>query len=138
VNRVLRRLPEHLRNNRQRVRDLRSMANGYAGHYGVPVWLCGSALMDVNSQPRDWDIRVDLPEEDFLRLYGDPVLWEEEGKTGHWTSVRWQWSGDCVKQSKWGHAKTRLNIDFQVYPADYARRIYGTRPRYRLDSTRAR
>lgn len=129
---VIRRAPEHLRRNRDRLRLMRRRAREIARFYCVPVWLCGSALLDCNAKPRDWDIRLTLPDDDFARRYGDPEKWEREGSTGEWTDVRWRWSNDCVKRSKQESLALGLNIDLQIYPASHAI-VYRYEPRYRLD-----
>jgi hypothetical protein len=105
------------------------------GQYGWPVYLVGSALRDDNPDPRDWDVRVMLSDRWFRTRFGDPGLWEREGSTGNWTKeIRWRWSDACVKQAKHGSLHTRLNIDFQAYPLEYAHRFYGGQPRMRLDT----
>ncbi len=119
---------------------LRQWANGVSGHYGVPVFLCGSALNPDNSNPRDWDVRLRLENEDFsLRYarshYANAVnRWEAEGVTGEWSAMRWSWSDDCVRQTKRGQRATGLNIDFQIYPAIHWDRKYAKMPRLRLDT----
>lgn len=143
------RLPAHLRANPRRLRDLRRFANGLRILYGAPVWLCGSALVDINAEPRDWDIRITLPDEDFAAKYGGgnmalaadgqfAVLWQwvNEGTTGDWTKLRLRWSDDCVKRAREGWKSTGLNIDFQVYPQMHVRHLYRNQPRLRLDALR--
>jgi len=129
--------PAHLRTPRgkERLKRLRAFANALRGRYGVPIYLCGSALLDVNEEPRDWDMRAALDEADFARFYGDANQWEQDGRTGAWTSVRWKWSDDMVKQSRDGYRRTLMNIDFQVYPAKHAA-AYKNLPRFRLDTRR--
>ncbi len=126
--------PAHLRARPDRLFLLRRWANGVAGLYGEPVYLCGSALVDDNGSPRDWDVRVRLDSEAFTARYGEPDLWECEGVTGDWTSVRWRWAADAAKQTRRAWRHTRLNIDFQTMPAAYWDRVYGNRPRVRLDT----
>lgn len=118
------------------MRQLRAEANGIRGLYGVPVYLVGSALMDANEKPRDWDFRITLADEDFALRYGDATEWAREGANGHWTDIRWRWSDDCVKRSKAASGFLGLNVDFQAYPASYAKRFKG-QPRLRLDTRRA-
>lgn len=129
-----RRLPKHLRGNKW-LRSLRREANGLRGLYGVPVLLVGSALLDSNPDPRDWDIRLTIPDDDFRRRHGDPTQWEIEGGTGHWTRVRWRWSDDCVRRSRQLSASLGVLVDFQVYPRRYVRRMHWySKPRLRLDT----
>ena len=132
---VTRRLPEHLRTKagRIRLRALRRLGNRIAAFYGVPVYLCGSALLDFNASPRDWDIRATLPDAEFKRRFGDWKAWDTEGQTGKYTEIRWRWSDRCVKDSKDGYNVTGLNIDCQIYPASHAQH-YRKRPRLRIDS----
>lgn len=133
-----RRLPEHLRTERgrKRLRELRRVATAFYGRYGAPVYLVGSALLDCNARPRDWDVRINLPDDDFTRMFGSVAAWEEQGNTGLWTDVRHHWSQECVKGSKEFYYRTGLNVDFQVYPETYALGVYRKRPRLRLDRGR--
>jgi hypothetical protein len=116
---------------------LHAEANGIRGLYGVPVYLCGSALMDTNEKPRDWDFRITLADADFEMRYGVVDEWVKQGQSGYWTDVRWRWSDDCVKRSKAASAHLGLNVDFQAYPASYAKRFKG-QPRLRLDTRRGK
>jgi len=45
-------------------------ATKLAGRYGHPVYLCGSALIDHNEFPRDWDVRMMLPDDEFAAHFG--------------------------------------------------------------------
>lgn len=132
---IVKRLPEHLRTKRGRERldRLRNCANALRGYFGVPVYLVGSALLDANEEPRDWDLRLSLPEADFKRRFGSPDAWNEEGRTGKYTRVRWSWSDEMVKQSKNSSARTALNCDVQAYPEKHFR-AYRNLPRLRLDT----
>ena len=145
------RLPAHLRSNDTRRWYLRKMANGLRGLFGEPVYLCGSALLDSNANPRDWDIRITLPDRVFAQRYGELLTgermteakvmrivddWETQGLTGDWKAVRWRWSDECVKQSRQESERTGLNIDFQVYPKTHTDALYKTKPRARLDTRR--
>jgi hypothetical protein len=116
-------------------RRLRAEANGLRGLYGASVYLVGSALLDCNERPRDWDIRITISDEQFQRRYGSPERWQFEGGDGQWTSVRWRWSDDCVKQSRQCSINTGLLVDVQVYPISYEGRFTG-KPRLRLDTRR--
>ncbi len=127
-------LPDHLTANRERAFLLRRWANSVAGLYGEAVWLCGSALRADNPDPRDWDVRLRMPHDAFEARYGNPEAWEAEGATGDWTGVRWRWPAENVKQTRRAWRHVRLNVDFQVYPAAYWDRVYGTLPRARLDT----
>lgn len=146
---MLRKLPKHLRDNPKRLRVLRRLANGLRGLYGEPVYLCGSALLDANSDPRDWDIRIVLSDRDFALRYGNLIGgerltdakvarivgdWQTEGGSGQYTRLRWRWSDDCVKHSRAGIGDSGLLIDFQVYPKTHADALYKAKPRLRLDT----
>jgi hypothetical protein len=111
---------------------LHRAANLTRGKLGCPIWLCGSFLRKKN--PRDVDIRVNLPDSDFKRMFGDPKKWETEGDRGTWTDLRWKWSDECVKMSRWWFEHTGLNIDFQIYPESYGKKHYGHLRRCRLDT----
>lgn len=125
-------IPDHVQN---RLKALRRWANGLRGYYGAPIYLVGSALSGSNPSPRDWDVRVTLADQDFARRFGDVEKWEDEGGTGKWTTIRWRWSDECVKNSKQGSAHTGLNIDFQIYPRPHVRRFYRANlPRLKLDT----
>lgn len=109
-------------------------ANGLAAFYGAPVYLVGGALRRGNDDPRDYDIRVILPDAEFTRRYGDPERWAEEGSSGNYSRIRWRWSDDCVHKTRIGWKDTRLNIDFQVYPASHDRARYAKRRKLRIDT----
>lgn len=114
---------------------LRGDATDLAAFYRGPVYLVGSALLDSNAQPRDWDVRITIPNAEFQRRYGDPNRWVEEGHTGQWTKVRWRWSDDCVKQSQRLSGHLQVLVDVQVYPQSFEG-IFTGKPRLRLDRRR--
>lgn len=127
-------IPPHVKDH---LFHFRRWANALRGYYGVPVYLVGSALSGNNAKPRDWDIRIELSDEDFARRFGDPQAWETEGGTGKWTDIRWRWSDECVKRTKDGWRMTGLNIDFQIYPRSHVKLMYPrSLPRLRLDTRR--
>ena len=124
-------VPAHVE---EQLPHLKAWANGLAGFYGAPVYLCGSVLLGDNPKPRDWDIRMTLADEDFERLFGDPQEWVLEGATGQWTDIRWKWSRACTKEAKNGWYRCRLNVDFQIYPASHVLLRYPDHfPKMRLD-----
>jgi hypothetical protein len=126
-------MPKHVEENLGR---LQRYANNLRGYFGTPVYLVGSALNGTNPNPRDWDVRIILPDEDFERHFGDVDAWCHEGTSGQWTEIRWRWSDACVRGSKQGWRECALNIDFQIYPESYADIIYpeGSFPRIKLDT----
>lgn len=113
---------------------LRRWANRLRGRYGVPIYLCGSALREDNPDPRDWDIRIMLPDDDFALRFGPVEEWRAEGCTGNWTRTRFRWSDQCVKDTKDFAAWVHLNGDVQIYPESHAATMYGDKPRVRIDS----
>lgn len=125
--------PAHLSERPKLIHLLRRWGNIVYAHYGVPVYLCGSALKPDAADPRDWDIRIRLSATSFLIRYGSPEEWENEGKTGFWSRTRWRWVDDCRKQSARGAKYTGLNIDFEVHPPSFWRR-YSGEARLRLDT----
>ncbi len=136
-------LPQHLieRNSGHTLDQLQRWANGIRMLYGAPVYLCGSALREDCPDPRDWDIRVCLPDDLFsLRYAGgrDPERvvkkWTDDSYTGKWGKIRWHWADDCVNESYKGRRVTGLNIDFQVYPESHANSKYKDKPKARIDT----
>lgn len=113
---------------------LRAWADGIAGFYGAPVYLVGSALQDHNEHPRDWDIRVEMPDDDFSARFGSVEAWTTEAVTGQWGECRWRWSAECVKRTRDAWRWAMVNVDFQIYPLTHAERAYGKMPKLRLDS----
>jgi len=114
---------------------LRAYANGLAAFYGHPVHLVGSALAACNEQPRDWDVRITIPDEEFERRYGHYADWVKEAALGTYTRVRWSWAEDCKKKTQDGWRDTGLYIDFQVYCEMHVlAHSYNRRPRFRLDT----
>jgi len=107
------------------------MARGLRGYYGEPVYLCGSALLDCNADPRDWDVRIGLRDADFKRRYGNPDEFRKNQSSGNWTRVNWRWSYDCVKQSKDSYNRTQLNVDLQTQTWR-TWRAYRHMPRFQL------
>lgn len=133
------RLPGHLATNPSRLRALQCAANSASALYGVPVYLCGSALREDHPEPRDWDFRLCLPDEVFALRYGGGSpraveRWIAEGATGCYSAVRWHWSDDCVKQSRHASRRTGLCVDLQVYPETHWRKQYADAPRVRIDT----
>lgn len=90
-------------------------ANAIRGFYGHPVYLVGSQITGADN-PRDVDVICVLPDDEFEMRYGSVQQWIEEGESGMWTDVRWNWSDDCIKKWKHGVRETKLNLDFKVQP----------------------
>lgn len=91
-------------------------------------------MIDHNVHPRDWDLRIEMPDEDFTRRFSSAMEWITEGGTGQWTIIRWTWSDECVKRTKDAWAATGLNVDFQIYPKTQCQSYRG-KPKVRLDTT---
>lgn len=125
--------PAHLRDRMDRLVMLQARANGLRGLLGVPVWLVGSALRDDNPDPRDWDVRLLLPEHAFEARYGPVDEWILEGATGLWGRTRWRWSDECTRFSREWAGRARLNVDLQIYPLIHWQGFRG-KPRMRLDT----
>lgn len=125
-------LPAHIS---ARLREkLRRWANRLRGRYGAPIYLCGSALREANPDPRDWDVRIMLPDDDFALRFGPVDEWRDEGCTGLWTRTRWRWSDQCVKDTRDFAAWVHLPGDVQIYPESHAATLYADCPRVRLDT----
>jgi hypothetical protein len=106
------------------------IANGLAAHYGAPVWLVGSAL--TKTEPPDYDIRIELPGDDFVRLYGPDLEEPTRPALDHQSRQEWRRMYDCLKQSRRLSRNTRRTVDFQVQRAE-GRERYADKPRVRLD-----
>lgn len=114
------------------IATLNAYADRLHAMYALPVYLVGSALR--SAEPRDVDVRIEMPAAQFAALFGDPDQWERQGATGDWGPLRKLWSDECVLRTKEGWRETDLNIDFQIYPEAYCRRRFGGLARMRLDS----
>jgi hypothetical protein len=135
---VLRRIPGLEQQPEIVLEQLLRFANEMAGFYQSPVYLCGSALS--KPKPRDIDVRIELDDDDFALRYLGAVSariavprWIEQGRTGQWTKIRWDWSADCTKRTKRAWKVTNLNVDFQVYPASWCAEHYANEPKIRID-----
>ena len=131
---------------------LRREANQIAMLYGgCPVYLVGGALTDSN--PRDLDVVVILPDELFVATYGDdedsrvpPKMRREAWFRGRVCQFScdgfavepgplWRrWARDMAK---WNARLTRSihrRVDFKTQPATLAEIHHAGRPRARLDT----
>jgi hypothetical protein len=113
---------------------VRRYANATAAFYQGHVYLTGSALVPANEQPRDWDIRVEMPDDAFERMFGPVEQWFNENCTGNYTRVRWQWAASMAKESKQAWDQLGRFVDFQVYPLSYCRKRYWHTPALQLDT----
>lgn len=124
---------------------LTRFGNMLSALFGGPVYLVGSALQEGNENPRDWDLRLSLPDEWFALRY-DPLEgvtptgvahvvkeWRAQRYSGSYTALYWRWADEMVRYSNMGRRQCGLNIDFQVYPQSFFDE-YKDRPRRRLDT----
>lgn len=126
--------PKHLTEHPHRLWYLQNWANRCAAFYRSPIYLCGSALIEFNENPRDWDLRMYMADDEFERRFGPVDKWVEEGGTGDWTEVRWRWSQTCVKECKDAWFAMKLNVDFQIYPVSHCEKAYSRQRKVRLDT----
>lgn len=113
----------------------RRNANSLVGRYGAHVFLVGGALED--EEPRDYDVRIILPDDDFRRLYGGHPL-DDKPVESCFDYQMWEWrrAYDGLKQSRLMTVRMSVPVDFQVQ-AESEARVYDRRPVVRLDSTPA-
>lgn len=98
-------------------------ANSIRVFYGHPVYLVGSQLTKEN--PRDVDVCCILPDDEFELRYGPVDQWIDEGCSGLYTNLRWNWGDDVVKKCMHGRKETKLEIDFKVIPQKFDIEQYG-------------
>jgi hypothetical protein len=141
-------MPKHLKSNEPRLFLLRRWANLLAARFGASVYLVGSALRDDNANPRDWDVRIPLTNEQFalryatagqrVRMSGSQIadLWNEQyyGRTGDDRRVYWRWTRECQRTGKEAFRKyLGLYVDFQAYPPREWR-SWGDHPYWRINA----
>jgi hypothetical protein len=123
----------------ERVRRLKLMLHGWAcqiaTRFGVPVYLVGSTLTEDN--PRDTDISIVLPDEEFAARYGDVQAWDCEMYGTEWGDGRQRCAEDQVKLTRHLVTGYRLNVDLKIEPLFRAEAIYQGKPRVRLDTVAA-
>jgi hypothetical protein len=93
-------------------------ANSLRAYYGHPVYLIGSQITGALN-PRDVDVIVAIPDQEFNLRYGDTEKWKTEVASGMYSDIVWKWSDDRVKRSLAGMKNTGLNIDFRVQPQSH-------------------
>lgn len=112
--------------------DLAGHANALYARFGHPVWLVGSVL--TSPEPRDVDIRIMIPTDEFEARFGPWQLccadwelgWEQHPKTKRWAMA-------CAKEGRWFSTLLQQNVDFQIQ-ADRLREHHADKPRVRLDT----
>jgi hypothetical protein len=113
---------------------LHGWANQIAARFNRPVYLVGSALREA--KPRDTDVVVILPDEEFRARYGLSGL--ETQMLGDAVENTARFWADVAKLSAWcnqHHGNGSLNVDFKVQDESQVKaRQYDTSQRIRLDS----
>lgn len=98
--------------------------------FGHPPFLCGSSAKGKTW--RDVDVRLMLPDAEFLALFGKPAPLHS------WTSDKW--AALCMAFSVLGERMTGLPIDFQIQDTTHANKTWPDGPRQTiglLESRRA-
>lgn len=109
-------------------------ANLTRGFYGHTVWLVGSQLF--KDDPRDVDMAVYLPDEEFCLRYGvtDLESWLKNFNWGVFEASHWAWADDMVKKSLHGMRFTSLPIDLKVLPQTYIDRFFPNCDKIQVDT----
>lgn len=111
-------------------------ANSIRALYGHPVYLVGSQITG-SEEPRDVDIIIAIPDDEFTIRFGDVNSWYQEGLTGEYTEIRWKWAAECNKRWKEACLETELNIDFKIQPFGMFKgfeHVHKKFPPYKLDT----
>jgi len=114
-------------------RILPGWANQMYTRFGHPIYLVGSSLT-ATSKPRDIDIRIILPDNEFEGRYGSIVEWEEDTWQNTWRESRQLWALDMAKLSSEVSRIYKINIDLQVYPQSYNEKLFKDKQKLRIDS----
>lgn len=110
----------------------RRNANSLAARYGAHVLLVGGALEDES--PRDYDVRIVLPDDDFRRLYGGAPGGERPlDAMFDFESWEWRRAYDCLKQSRIMTHRMSVPVDLQIQ-AETEARAYEGNPSVQLDN----
>lgn len=115
--------------------QLHGWACQMAVRFGVPVYLVGSSLTDDN--PRDVDLSIVLPDDEFTARYGDVQRWDYETWGIAWGEECQRWAEDQVKLTRHLVKGYRMNVDLKIEPLFRAQAIYQGKPRVRLDTVTA-
>jgi hypothetical protein len=110
---------------------LNGWADQIACRFGYPVYVVGSALTKEN--PRDIDIVVMLPVEDFISRYGSINEWLRDTWV-EWGETRQRWAVDVAKISRDATKALSLNIDFKIQPMNIALQENAGKPKLRIDN----
>jgi hypothetical protein len=107
---------------------LQGWANQMAARFGAPVYLVGSSLTEV--QPRDVDIVIILPLDDFVARYGNSPDWKWHTLEPGWDDGSLRWAADVAKLGAFCSRVHKLNVDLKITPpVDW----HKGKPRLRLD-----
>lgn len=90
-------------------------ANSISAFYGHPLYLVGSQITGKEN-PSDVDIVCPIPDDEFTLRYGSCEAWCDEGCTGLYTEIKWDWADDCLKRSLSAMRETGLRVDFKIQP----------------------
>lgn len=107
---------------------LEGWANQTAARFCAPVYLVGSAL--VETHPRDVDLVIILPLEDFVARYGDPTEWRWQSLMPEWSDGSLRWAADVAKLGGFCSRVHKLNIDLKIQPRN---NWHAGKARMRLD-----
>jgi hypothetical protein len=117
--------------------SLQPWANQMASRFGRPVYLVGSALR--LPEPRDYDIRIVVTDEEFTARYGDPYAWAEALWWPSRNDGSLRYAADMGDLSREASLALSRNIDFQVQPPCEARRhLVGDDQRLDVEGRRRR
>lgn len=112
-------------------KNIEGWANQMAARFGHPVYLVGSAL--TQEKPRDYDVRIMIPDEEFVARYGPINDWLHN-IWGTWEDAGYRWGNDMAKMNRQATIILQDNIDLQVFPKTWADAVYSGKPKKRLDS----
>jgi hypothetical protein len=107
-------------------------ANQMYSRFGYPVYLVGSSLFTEN--PRDIDIRINLPDNVFIARYGPINQWMSDTWKPVWGIARQNWAKDMSKLSLEACLALKMNIDFQVEPIIAVYSWHKNKPKLRIDT----
>ena len=110
----------------------RRNANSLAARYGAHVLLVGGALEDEG--PRDYDVRIVLPDTEFRRLYG-AMPYKSRPASALFDFEPWEWlrAYDSLKQSRLMSERMSVPVDLQIQAASETR-AYEGKPAVQLDT----
>ncbi len=110
------------------------LANGLAARYGGRVYLVGGAV--TQEKPRDYDVRIVVPDAGFDLMFGDRLKETTEVKRtigNQWFPADWARGYDNLKQSRIMSGYMRRNLDVQVQSESEAA-LFADKPRVRMDA----